>query len=96
MSFWTIFSICFLLMRSSESCSNISCLFSSISSLSFFFFVSGSLRVELLVVRLVLGVQAAHLVDQLDDALGVPLLVELGVFLVDVADDLLDADLLPA
>ena len=40
LSFWTIFSICFLLMRSSESCSNISCLFSSIFSRSFFRFAS--------------------------------------------------------
>ena len=37
----------------------------------------------MLVARLVLGVQAAHVVDQLAEALGVPLLVELGVFLVD-------------
>ena len=56
--------------------------------------VSGTLPVELLVALLVLALEAAHLVDDLDDALGVPLLVELGVLLVDVADDLLDADLL--
>src|SRR6185312_2275824 len=53
----------------------------------------GKLAGDLLVAQLVLAVQAAHLVDELDDAVGVPLLVELGVFLVDVADDLLDADL---
>ena len=40
--------------------------------------------------------ETAHLVDELDDALGVPLLVELGVFFVGVMDDLLDADLLLA
>src|SRR6201999_2434741 len=41
-----------------------------------------------LVVALGLG----YLVDELSHTLGVPLLVELGVFLVDVADDFLDAD----
>ncbi len=40
--------------------------------------------------------EVTNLVDDLADALDVPLLVELGVLLVDVLDDLLDADLLLA
>ncbi len=38
LSFCTIFSICFLFIRSSERCSKASCLFSLIFSRSFFFF----------------------------------------------------------
>ena len=45
---------------------------------------------------LLTGPEPADLVDDLADTVDVPLLVELGVLLVDVPDDLLDADLVLA
>ena len=56
----------------------------------------GRLGVELLRDLLLLTPQAPNLVDDLADALDVPLLIELGVLFVGVLDDLFDADLLLA
>ena len=57
---------------------------------------SETLGVELLDDLLLLLPEPTDLVDHLADAIDVPLLVELGVLLVGVLDDLLDADLLLA
>ena len=90
-------SICFLLRRSSCSASNISFLRSAELVLGpLLAWPRRRLGGELLVDLLRLLVQAADLVDDLAHALDVPLLVELGVLLVGVLDDVLDADLLLA
>ena len=90
----TMRSICFLLSRSSCSASNISFLrFGKLVLGPLARGLRGAAGGDLLLDLLRLLVQAADLVDDLAHPLDVPLLVELGVFLVGVLDDVFDPDL---